>query len=84
MAFVFTCVGASSHTSRGASEGRGDWDDEPRAGVLEVVRGWEHGCFHQRGIAFPQGSLAPQARAGSDPDHETKYELCLGFRGCRS
>ena len=35
-------------------------------------------------LAFPQGSVAPQARAGSDPVHEYKYEYKFGFRGRRS
>ena len=28
----------------------------------------DRGCSHRAGVAFPQGSLAPEARAGSDPE----------------
>ena len=35
-------------------------------------------------VAFPQGSIAPQARAGSDPEHETTGVTSGGFQGRRS
>ena len=35
-------------------------------------------------LAFPQGSIAPQARAGSDPEHDGSGDGRSRFRGCRS
>ena len=49
-------------------KGRGDGDDEARGpGPRGTPRGPERGWCHQPGVAFPQGSVALKARAGSDP-----------------
>ena len=53
--------------------------------VLKAIHeDWNAVGQHQPGIAFPQGSIALKARAGSDPKHETTGVTSGGFRGRRS
>lgn len=51
----------------GASRLRLVVDAEPES-VTEYGEETLGGCALRRGFAFPQGSLAPSARAGSDPE----------------
>ena len=59
---------AQREVERGAVRGDGD-DEAPGSGPRRTPRGPGHGWRQQPGTAFPQGSVAPEARAGSDPRH---------------
>ena len=64
------------------AEGRGEGDDEARGpGPRGTPRGPERGWRHRPGAAFPQGSLAPEARAGSDPESGKRCGKSRPFAG---